>query len=437
MPDFNEGTATLGTGGDQRIVQWRLATVIVRSNDGWGSGAFISPDGWLLTNYHVVASAAQKAAVTGGPVILDVIAARMVEGRIKPQPALKSTVYQVDPVHDLALLKLQALPAGIAQMPYFKLAREIQDGENCFVIGSQGNGPAWWVRSGNVSQQFDFPEDLSQFAAGMATSRAAVDRDHVTVIVTDTSISPGDSGGPLLNSNGELIGLTFATPANTSGGSVGWHIALPHLRAFVANLPGQPEGVPFDAWTAGLPEAVMLEPGVLDGDHDGRADSLLYRYASPAPANGDQSPRPIALTAFVDLNGRSPHGDEALDRLPFGLWGMETQGHFRFDVFVTARADHVLAVGYPGGKGIVDEIRVGTSQDGAKAVWRREADQKWHVSAPSSGTPLLDPAHFNSNQTTRLSVIMGQVFGTAEHQPESGNAAPSGQRDDRTGPNSR
>ena len=147
LPDFSKGTATLGAGGDDRVVQWRLATVIVRSNDGWGSGAFISPDGWLLTNYHVVASTAQKAAVTGGPVILDVITARMVEGRMKPQPALKATVYRVDPVHDLALLKLQVLPGGIAQMPYFKLAREIQDGENCFVIGSQGNGPAWWVRS--------------------------------------------------------------------------------------------------------------------------------------------------------------------------------------------------------------------------------------------------------------------------------------------------
>src|SRR5262249_46345215 len=156
----------------------------------------------------VVEDSAQDAARVGEPASLEVIMPRLVDGRMKPQTALKATLYRADPVHDLALLKLDVLPAGTKEVPFFRLASAVRDREDCFVIGSAFNSFAWWVRSGNVSQQFDFPEDLSQVAAGASGSSTLVDRSRATVIVTDTRISPGDSGGPLLNSKGELIGLT-------------------------------------------------------------------------------------------------------------------------------------------------------------------------------------------------------------------------------------
>lgn len=429
MPDFSKSTSTLGPGGgDERYTPWRLATVIVKSPEGWGSGTFISADGWLLTNYHVVANSAQRAALTGSPVALDIITARMTDGRMKAQPAVKATVYRVDPTHDLALLKLQSMPAGLTKVPYFKFGQSVQDGEGCFVIGSQDNGPAWWVRSGNVSQEFDFPEDLSQFAAGAASAGASIDRDRATVIVTDTRIAPGDSGGPLLNSNGELIGLTFATSANESAGSVGWHIALKHLQAFTATFPTQPEGVPFDPWTAGLPEASVLEPQLSDANHDGRIDSLIYRYASSEASGGNQ-PQAVAMTDFIDFT-QSAHSDDPLDLVPKGLWGMETRGHYRFDVFLTVRADGNTAVGYTNRDGIVDEIRISTTstqRENSSVIWRRNSSGQWHSEVPPTPTPLFDVARIGRGNIGLLETIAGQILGgSADHQSRgNGSSQPA------------
>ncbi len=410
MPDFNTTTGTLGAGGNDRFLQWRMATVIVRSPNGWGSGAFISGDGWLLTNHHVVADAAQVAALTGSPAILDVITAGLVDGRIKPQAPLHATIYRIDPVHDLTLLKLDSLPPGRKQVPYFPLASQIREGEDCFVIGSQHGGPAWWVRSGNVSQLFDFPEDLSDVAAGVASSGANIDRNQATVVVTDARVSPGDSGGPLLNAKGELMGLTFATSANQSGGSVGWHIALQHLRSFVASLPTQPEGAPFDIWTAGLPHASMLEPALADGDHDGRVDSLVYRFAVQDEGEpGGASPRAAALEVFVDFSERyAGNGKDSLDLLPSGLWGMESRGRFRFDLVLTNRADGITAVGYTNADGVVDNIRIARSeQTDANLVWTRDNSGAWRATKPAVPVELFDSSRLGPANLRRLQVILG------------------------------
>lgn len=424
MPDYAKGSATLGA-GDERYTAWRLATVIVRSPDGWGSGAFISPDGWLLTNYHVVANSAQTAAITGSPVVLDIITARMTDGRLKPQPALKATVYRVDPVHDLALLKLQSLPPGLSQVAYFKFADDVKDGESCFVIGSQDNGPAWWVRSGNVSQEFHFPDDLSQFAAGAASPFANIDRDHAMVVVTDTRIAPGDSGGPLLNSDGQLIGLTFATSANESAGSVGWHIALKHLKAFTATFPTQPEGVPFDPWTAGLPEASLLEPQLRDVNRDGRPDTLIYRYAVPSHEQEGGEQQAVAMTAFVDFSQSAKAGDDS-ELVPRGIWGMEDRGKFRFDVFMTVRADGTTAVGYTNRDGIIDEIRVAAPHsEQAGVVWRRSASGQWQAQAAS--TSLIDASRVGNANLGMLQTIATQIWGQGQASGENPRPQPSQQ----------
>jgi hypothetical protein len=301
------------------------------------------------------------------------------------------------------------LPAGSQAVPYFPLATAVQDGEDCFVIGSQNNGPAWWIRSGNVSQQFEYPEGLSQFAAGVASAGSSIDRDRVTVIVTDTRISNGDSGGPLLNAKGEVIGVTFATPANRSAGSVGWHISLRHVRNFVGTLPKQPEGIPFDPWTAGVPAATMAQPELIDGDRDGRNDSIRYRYiVQPTDEGGDANPRAVALTTFVDFAQRDGRSEDGLDRVPLGLWGMEDRGRFRFDLFFTTRVDGVTAVGYTNPDGIVDEIRVGRArQEAANVTWRRGANGIWTAVKPT-GVSMIDSARVGPANLRTLQMMTGQ-----------------------------
>lgn len=439
MPDFGR-VETLGAPPNGPYIAWQLATVIVRSEDGFGSGAVVSGDGWILSNYHVVADAAQKAAVDGTPATLDVITARTVDGRIKPRsPPLKAKLYRADPRHDLALLKLDSLPEDTKQMPHFELATGVSDGEKCFVIGSQHNGPAWWVRSGNVSQQFDYPGDLSQFAAGVASAKADVERTRATVIVTDAvSISGGDSGGPLLNAKGELIGLTFATSANLSAGSVGWHIGLKELREFMATLPSRPEGVPLDPWTAGLPEAVLREPQLTDADGDGRIDSLRYPYTSQAQKDSpDSRPRALAQTIFVDFNQRTGRISDPLAKVPAGLWGMEERGGFRFNLLLLIRADSVTGVGYATADGLVDEIRVGRSrQDVATVIWLRDKEEKWRATKPTTATPMLDTGRIGESNLRRLRVITGQVLGTADdHQPSDKSNPPASEDNRNRGPN--
>jgi serine protease Do len=437
MPAFDKTTGTLGASGDERVARWRLATVIVRSENGWGSGAFISADGWVVTNYHVVARAAQKAAVSGKPARLDVIMATIAEGRTKPQAPVQATLYRANPVHDLALLKVDALPADRTQVPFFTLGNKVETGQDCFVIGSQNNGPAWWVRGATVSQQFDFPTDLSQFAAGVASVGSSMTRTRSTVTVTDARVSGGDSGGPLLNSKGELIGVTFATSANTSAGSVGWHIGLQHVKAFTSDLPSQPEGVPFDVWTAGLPDASVLEPELVDGDHDGRVDSLRYRYVTRSQeTSGGGTSQPAGITVFVDLGQRGASSRDHLDRVPLGLWGMESRGRFRFDLFVTSRADGVTAVGYAGPDGVVDEVRLGRSgQPEAAVVWRRESKGTWRAMTPPAPMSLVDTARVGPGNMSRLQAVTGQIVAPGERRsPEKQD--PREPRDsDRRGPN--
>lgn len=438
MPDFERGGGTLGAGSEGRFSAWQLGTVIIRTEEGIGSGTFISADGWLLTNYHVIEGEAQRASLVGEVPSVEVIIGHQVNGRMRPRSAIKAKLYRVDPARDLALLKLEALPEGVKGVPFFGLASEVREGEECFVIGARGNGPAWWIRSGNVSGILDFPSGRNQVVAGLATADGSVERTRARMVVTDIRISGGDSGGPLLNRKGELIGLTFAPPVARTSGSVGWHIAVEHLRGIVSGLPNQPEGVPFDPWTAGLPQVRLGVPQHVDGDRDGRIDTLFYRYSGDVTDNvSHTAPQPLAFTIFIDFSQRAQAKPEVPDLIPTGLWSFEARGRFRHDVFITVRSDEVLAVGYTNGDGIVDEIRIGSAKDNqVTLVWWREKQGQWRASRPPRGTAFLDAMRVSGGNRQRIGEIYENLVG---NQAEGRSVKPSAPQrsEDRTtrGPN--
>lgn len=407
LPDFKQGSGTHEGSGDDSINRWRRATAIVKTPAGIGSGAFVAPEGWLLTTYHVVAGPSQQAALTGTVPTVEVILGRQNEGRLSPQSPVTAQVYRVDPVHDLALLKLETLPEGMNEVPFFTLATRVQPGEEGFVVGSQVNGIAWGVRSGSVREISQFPEVRSEDGASAAIAETTGDRTRATVIVTDMNISGGDAGGPLVNRKGELMGLTFATPTNQASGPVGWHIALKHLRSMVTAFPTQPEGVPFDAWTAGLPQAYMGTPKLTDGDQDGLNDTLII----PTVIEREKSPGPgatqvVAWTLFINLSQQAGATQDVADLTPVGLWGRAEGGRFRYDLFLTVRADGVLAVGYLNQDGIVDEIRLGSAkEDKVTLVWHRDLAGTWHATPSAGPTPFLDPEKFNEGKQQRVGAI--------------------------------
>lgn len=430
LPDFDRGGGTLGAGGEDLFTSWRLATVIMRVEGGQGSGAFISADGWLLTNYHIVQGAVQAAALSGEAPTVEVIAGRNVDGHIRPRPPVRAKVYRVDPIHDLALLKLEALPGGMKTVPFLKLAEMIRESEDCFVIGNQEGGPAWWVRSGNIASMFDFPGEQSEQASGAMNLKNVnpdAERRRLRIVQSDTRVTPGDIGGPLLNEKGQLIGLTMAGPSEVQKHSGGWHIGLGQIREFMSELPNAPEPAPFDVWTAGfggVREANISIPIIKDGDQDGRDDTVVVPYFSQAKdGSGHVTSGLVAYSLFVNFSDRPmPVGVKAG---PKGLWGRADKNHgFAYDMFVTERIDGVTAVGYVNRNGMVDEIRIGAKDEkNPSTVWSLTNEGNWKATKPAGVIPYVDPARINDDNRRRFATIYSNLTGEAESKAKAETSA--------------
>jgi serine protease Do len=167
-----------------------------------GSGFVVDPSGYILTNAHVV-SGAQRVQV----VLSNVSADDSVEGALSAKTNLvPARIIGVTKEIDLALLKVDT-----GTLPALKLAnyRELRQGEAVFALGS--------------------PEGLrNSVTHGIISSVARqTNPDSAMVYVqTDAPINPGNSGGPLVDANGDVVGVnTFIL--SQSGGNEGLGFAIP------------------------------------------------------------------------------------------------------------------------------------------------------------------------------------------------------------------
>lgn len=170
-----------------------------------GSGVVISPDGYVITNHHVIENALEIVVTLPG-------------GKEYSAEMIGS-----DSQTDLALLKLEG-----SNFPY----AEIGDSDN-LMIGE------WAIALGNPFGLFDVNDEPTA-TAGIIS---AVDMDFGTIestgkvyqdmVQTDAAINPGNSGGPLVNSLGEVIAInTFIfSGSNYSQGSIGIGFAIPINKA--------------------------------------------------------------------------------------------------------------------------------------------------------------------------------------------------------------
>jgi serine protease Do len=156
---------------------------------GIGSGFLIDDEGRILTNAHVVARAEQ-------------VTVRLADGKQE----LRAEVIGVDPQTDIALLKVEA--NGLPVAPIGKSA-SLKPGEWVAAIGSPF-GFANTITAGIVS----------------ATERALPNETLVPFIQTDVAVNPGNSGGPLLNTQGEVVGINSQIFSRT-GGYMGVSFAIP------------------------------------------------------------------------------------------------------------------------------------------------------------------------------------------------------------------
>jgi S1-C subfamily serine protease len=160
-----------------------LPTPDRRVERGTGSGFILSTNGRLITNAHVVAGATSvKVTLKDG---------RTFEGR----------VVGTDPVTDIAAIEIEA-----DNLPTVNLGKsaDLIPGEWAIAIGNP-LGLDNTVTVGIIS------------ALDRSSSQVGVPEKRVSFIQTDAAINPGNSGGPLLNANGEVIGINTAIRAGAQG----------------------------------------------------------------------------------------------------------------------------------------------------------------------------------------------------------------------------
>ncbi len=154
-----------------------------------GTGFMISDDGYLLTNHHVVDGADE------------------VKVKLSDRREFKAKVVGSDPESDVAVLKIPA-----TGLPYLRTgeSRSLKPGQWVVAIGSPF-GLDHSVTAGIVS------------AVGRAANN---EQRYVPFIQTDVAINRGNSGGPLLNTRGEVVGINSQIFSN-SGGYMGVSFAIP------------------------------------------------------------------------------------------------------------------------------------------------------------------------------------------------------------------
>lgn len=172
-----------------------------RFAEGVGSGVVISPDGYILTNSHVITSKDGDAA--------DEILVQLNDGR-----EISATLVGRDPRSDLAVLKVEA-----NGLPYLPVADSdlLEVGDIVFAIGNP-MGVGLTITQGIVS------------ATGRDNLEILGEAGLESFIQTDAPINPGNSGGALVDAYGRLIGINTAI-LSRSGGSIGLGFAIPSTFA--------------------------------------------------------------------------------------------------------------------------------------------------------------------------------------------------------------
>jgi S1-C subfamily serine protease len=171
-----------------------------------GSGFVIDKDGYVVTNYHVIESA------------------RQIEVNFSGDDRVQATIVGVDPSTDLALLKINAQARALTPLPLGD-SDAVRVGDAVVAIGNPF-GLERTVTAGIVSA---LQREIT------APNGYTIDK----VIQTDAPINQGNSGGPLLNTRGQVIGVNSQIePGDTGSGNLGIGFAVPSgtLREVVAQL---------------------------------------------------------------------------------------------------------------------------------------------------------------------------------------------------------
>jgi len=260
----------------------------VLPEEGSGSGFLWDAQGNIVTNHHVIDGAQRIAVSFGG------------------DTSQTATVVGTDPINDLAVLKVDAVPEGVRPLE-LGASSGLKVGQTAIVIG-------------NPFGQFE--RTMTQGIISAVNRTLQTDSTVLrNVIQTDAAINRGNSGGPLLDSRGRLIGVNSAifSPTGTSAG-VGLAIPVDKVKRVVPVLIKQGrfphpwlgiEGLGYEL-SSGLAKALNLPV---------QSGLLLARMYQNSPA--DKAGLKTATNDAVIGNRRYLTGGDiliAVDAVKLGKW---------------------------------------------------------------------------------------------------------------------
>jgi serine protease Do len=177
------------------------AVVQVRTPEGLGSGFFINPEGYLITNFHVIE----------GETELSVEVYHQNDGQLQRDTYKKVRIVAINKFHDLSLLKIEDTDAPKFKYVTLGSSDALNVGDSVFAIGS--------------------PLGLERTVTQGIISTKTRELEGDLYLQTSTQINPGNSGGPLFNLAGEVVGVT--NMKITFGEGLGFAIPVELVRNFL------------------------------------------------------------------------------------------------------------------------------------------------------------------------------------------------------------
>jgi S1-C subfamily serine protease len=217
LPNYHEPVLTRGAAGVALFRRISPSVVLVMTGDvkddkvtniGIGTGVVVAQPGYVLTNWHVI-SGYQGAAIFLKPA-----------GGTDPSKseALVAKVIAQDKTADLALLKIIKPPVGLAAVKLGDIS-SVQVAQDIHIIGHP-HGLFWSYTTGVVSQL----REAYQWSYSDGSKHSA------KVLQMQTAINPGNSGGPVLDDNGNILGLVAMSE---EGQNLNYAIAVDEIKTFI------------------------------------------------------------------------------------------------------------------------------------------------------------------------------------------------------------
>jgi len=278
-----------GTRGAKEVELYQRAApavvLVLTNGDRLGSGAIIDGQGHVITNWHVVGSEP------------DVVVVFKPKDSTEPKKELAfwATVEKVDQVTDLALLKIRTPPNGPPFLPLGDVST-LAVGQDVHAIGHP-RGEAWTYTKGIISQ--------IRPNYTWSTSDGVVHR--AKVIQTQTPVNPGNSGGPLLDDNGKLVGVNSF---RGQGEGLNYAVAVDEVQEFLQRRESRPAP---GSQHAGAAKEEIQCPELYDTP--GRGWSNIYGCYL-----GAISPPPDLWLVYRVLNGPAAYLATDSKR----TWGIDT-----------------------------------------------------------------------------------------------------------------